>query len=87
MVELEFSGLLSMWEQAPSWQRRAPCALYEETAYICTSLPQRMHQPLETRVEKWSTRNLQLGSWYDREYNEGRRGEGLRFDRENAHHP
>src|ERR1700733_13623749 len=25
MVELEFSGLLSMSEQAPSWQRRVPC--------------------------------------------------------------
>jgi hypothetical protein len=27
MVELEFSGLLSMWNKAPPWQRRAPCAL------------------------------------------------------------
>jgi hypothetical protein len=62
-------------------------ALYEETACICTSLPQRMNQPPETRGEKWRTINLQLGSWYDRKYNEGRRGEGLRFDKENVHHP
>jgi hypothetical protein len=29
-----------------------------------------MNQPLETRVEKWRTISLQLGSWYDREYKE-----------------
>jgi hypothetical protein len=46
-----------------------------------------MNPPLETRVEKWRTISLQLGSWYDREYSEGRRGEGIRFDRENVHHP
>jgi hypothetical protein len=28
------------------------------------------NQLLETRVEKWRTISLQLGSWYDREYNE-----------------
>jgi hypothetical protein len=46
VVELEFSGSLSMWHKAPSWQRRrlVRCA-YEETACICTSLPQRMNQP------------------------------------------
>ena len=27
MVELEFSGLLSMWNKAPSWQRRGLYAL------------------------------------------------------------
>jgi hypothetical protein len=28
------------------------------------------NQPLEIRVEKWRTISLQLGSWYDREYEE-----------------
>jgi hypothetical protein len=46
-----------------------------------------MNQPRETRVEKWRTISLQLGSRYDREYKEETRGEGLRFDRENVHHP
>jgi hypothetical protein len=89
MVELEFSGLLWMWER--SSVMAAPgglcAALYEETACICTSLSQRMNQPPGNQVEKWRTISLQPGSWYDRENNEGRRGEGLRFDRENAHHP
>jgi hypothetical protein len=46
-----------------------------------------MNQPLETRVEKWRTISLQLGSWYDREYKEEDVVKGLRFDRENVHHP
>jgi hypothetical protein len=43
--------------------------------------------PLETRVEKWRTISLQPGSWYDRKYTGEKRGEELRFDRENVHHP
>jgi len=85
MVELEFSGLLSMWEQAPSWQRRAPCALRFMRKPLASALPylDARTSTLEIRVEKWRTISLQLGSWYD----EGRRGEGVRFDRENVHQP
>jgi hypothetical protein len=89
MVELEFSGLLSMWER--SSVMAAPgalwAALYDETACIRTFLPRRMSPALETRVEKWRTISLQPGSWYDRKYTEEKRGEELRFDRENVHHP
>jgi hypothetical protein len=66
MVELEFSGLLSMWEQ--SSVMAAPgalcAALYEETTCICTSLPQRMNQPLETRWRNGerSIFNLEAGT-------------------------
>jgi hypothetical protein len=89
MVELEFSGMLSMWERntvmaAPG----ALCAaLYEETACICTSLPRRTNQPLENQGGEME--NDQSSTWklVRQRYNEGRRGERVRFDGENVHHP
>jgi hypothetical protein len=37
---------------------------------MCTSLPRRNEPAPGDQVEKWRTISLQLGSWYDREYNE-----------------
>jgi hypothetical protein len=89
MVELEFSGLLSMWEQ--SSVMTAPGALCAALMrkQLASALPYLNAGETIPENQGGETENYQSSTWklVRQRIQRGRRGEGLRFDRENVHHP
>jgi hypothetical protein len=89
MVELELSGLLLMWNR--SSVMAVPGALCATLMGIelASALPYLDAGKTIPGNQGEKTENDQSSTWklVPKRMLRGRRGEGLRFDRENAHHP
>jgi hypothetical protein len=88
MVELEFSGLLSMWEQSSAMAAPGALCVALMRKQLASALPCLTHEPAPGN-QGGEMENDQSSTWklVRQKRQRGKRGEGLRFDRENVHHP